>query len=175
VFDVRFAIVPCADILGRLIRNPNYGGPSVGPWGWTWREEISKAAKPEFHAALAESIREEGIRNPILLYNFKEGLYLSFGGSRVRACQEAGIEDIPAIINDYWGSYETSDSVTPENIDYWFEDPPRDYEFGERGFDYHYNLERARRANHDPSGFTWLNGEEPAWIAKEFPWLIKDA
>ena len=173
MFEVRFAIVPVDAIRGRLIRNPNYGGPSVGPYGWTWRPEISKHGKEGFQEALAKSVKEEGIRNPILLYSFSEGLYLTFGGSRVRACLQAGIEDIPAIINDYSGDYETSDSVTPENIDYWFEDPPRDYEFGEQGFDYHYNLERARRANHDPSGFTWLEGDKPAWITKEFPWLIE--
>lgn len=134
---------------------------------------MSKAAKPGFHEALAENVREEGIRNPILLYCFgEEGCYLTFGGSRVRAAKAAGIEEVPAIINDYTQVvYAASDTVTPENVESFFTDPPRDYEFGERGFDYHYNLERARRANHDPAGFEWVDGD-PAWIEKEFPWLV---
>ena len=171
-FNVRYALVPIDRILGRLIRNPHYGGPGVGPFGWTWRPEISKAAKPGFHEALAESIREEGIRNPVLLYTFSEGdYYLTFGGSRVVAAAKAGYVEVPAIINDYTLVHETADPVTPENVESFFTDPPRDYEFGERGFDYHYNLERARRANHDPAGFAWVDGD-PAWINKEFPWLV---
>lgn len=170
--DVRFAHVPIDLLVGRLIRNPAYGGPSVGPYGWTHRPELSKHGKEGFQAALASSIKEEGVRNPILVWCFKEGLFLTFGGSRVRACQEAGITTIPAIINDYTGDYKTAIPVTPENVESFFTDPPRDYEFTEQGFDYHYNLERARRANHDPAGFAWLD-ETPAWIAKEFPWLIE--
>jgi len=173
-FDVRFADVPISSILGRLIRNSQYGGPSLQLNGWTHRPEISKAAKPEFHEALAESIREEGVRNPILVWSLPEGTFLSFGGSRVRAAQRAGLETIPAIINDYTGQYADCPEVTEENLSYWFEDPPNTYEFGEYGFDYHYNLERARRANHDPAGFAWLEGEEPSWIRREFPWLIED-
>lgn len=173
MFDVRHGLVPVSAIRGRLIRNPAYGGPSVGPHGWTWRPEINKASKPEFQEALAVDVKENGIRNPILVYCFDDsGLYLTFGGTRVNACKLAGIEEIPAIINDYTQVvYEAADSVTPDNVESFFQDPPRDWEFGEKGFDYHYNLERARRANHDPNGFAWLEGEEPAWIKKEFPWL----
>ena len=170
-FDVRVDDIPIDSILGRLIRNPNYGGPSVGPYGWTWRPTISKAVKEGFDEALAKSVAESGVRNPILVWSFPEGLYLTFGGSRVQASKKAGLETIPAIINDYTGDYSSADLLTPETISYWFEDPPRDYEFTKQGFDYHYNLERARRANHDPSGFAWLEGEVPAWINKEFPWL----
>jgi hypothetical protein len=172
-FEVRYVrdIDPLA-IDGRLIRNPNYGGPSVGPHGWTWRVEISKHGKENFQDALTASIREDGVRNPILLYAFSEGIYLTFGGSRVRAAREAGVP-VPAIVNDYAGRFEDCPLVGMDTVESFFTDPPRDYEFGPDGFDYHYNLERARRANHDPSGFAWL-GDTPAWIATEFPWLIEE-
>jgi len=172
--DVRYDVIPCSSVSGRLIRNPNYGGPSVGPHGWTWRPEISKHGKESFKAALVDSIRREGVRNPIIVYVFQEGTFLTFGGSRYTTCVEAGIEEIPAIINDYTGRYAASDTVTPDNVESFFKDPPREYEFTPEGFDYHYNLERARRANHDPSGFAWLEGEDPSWIAKEFPWLKEE-
>jgi hypothetical protein len=105
------------------------------------------------------------------VWNLPEGLFLTFGGSRVQAALLAGLREIPAIINDYTGYYEAADTVTPENVESWFCDPPKDWEFGEHGFDYHYNLERARRHNHDPNGFAWVDGE-PDWITEEFPWLI---
>ena len=171
-YDIHYATVAISLLRGRLIRNPNYGGPSVGSHGWTWRPELSKHGKQEFQKALEDSIREHGVRNPILVWSFGEGLFLTFGGSRVRACKSAGIEEIPAIINDYTGDYKESPLVTPENYSEFFTDVPRDVEFGPDGFDYHYNLERARRANHDPAGFAWLD-EEPEWIAKEFPWLTE--
>lgn len=172
-FDVRYGYISIADIRGRLIRNPNYGGPSLSLNGWTWRPELSKAAKPEFHAALAESIQEEGIRNPILAFVLPEGIFLTFGGSRVRAAEKAGLKEIPAIINDYTATYKDYPEVTEENFKEFFLDPPKSYRFGQHGFDYHYNLERARRQNHDPSGFAWLGDEEPEWINKEFPWLME--
>lgn len=173
-FDVRYASVCPSDIRGRLIRNPNYGGPSVGPHGWTWREEVSKnhGAKPEFHKALRESIRESGVRNPVLLYCFEDGgLFLTFGGSRVSAAIDVGLTEIPAIINDYSGAYKDEPAVTPENVQSFFTDTPRDIHFGETGFDYHYNLERARRHDHDPSGLNWLD-TKPNWLYEEFPWLL---
>lgn len=162
---------PIDCIRGRLIRNPNYGGPSLSYRGWTWRPEISKAAKPGFHEALARSIASEGVRNPVLLWSFPEGVYLTFGGSRVRAAKEAGLETIPAIVNDAGEDFLGNELVTPDNWRTYFKDVPRSAEFTEDGFDYHYNLERARRVNHDKAGFAWLDGDEPDWIAKEFPWI----
>lgn len=170
-FEVRYGMVAISDIRGRLIRNPNYGGPSLSLHGWTWRPEVSKHGKEGFQAALQESIREKGILNPVLVWCLHEGIFLTFGGSRVRAALSAGIEQVPAIINDYTGRFADCEEVTPENVESFFTDPPRDYEFTEDGFDYHYNLERARRQNHDPAGFAWLGDEKPRWIKKEFPWL----
>jgi hypothetical protein len=169
-FKVRYGYVDPTDIVGRLIRNPNYGGPSLSLNGWTWRPEISKAAKPGFHEALAASVAKEGVRNPVLLWSLPEGLFLTFGGSRVRAAIAASVSSIPAIVNDYTDAYNACPEVTEANWASYFRDPPRDVEFGEYGFDYHYHLERARRANHDPAGFAWVEGK-PNWIATEFPWL----
>jgi hypothetical protein len=143
----------------------------VGPFGWTWRAQISKeAAKPEFKKAIRESIGKEGIRNPILVWSFNEGIFLTFGGSRIMAAVDVGLDSIPAIINDYTGDYESGEEVTEVNYHTFFADPPRDAEFTEKGFDYHYNLERARQHNHDKAGFAWVEGT-PSWIKKEFPWL----
>lgn len=170
--DVRFVPDLSIDLIrGRLIRNPNYGGPSVGRKGWTWRPEVSKAAKPEFHDALAKSISSKGVRNPVLVWSFPEGVFLTFGGSRVRAAKRAKLSSVPAIINDYTGEFRENSRVTEENWESYFTDVPSTHEFTEDGFDYHYNLERARRHNHDPAGFAWLEGDKPSWIKKEFPWL----
>lgn len=171
---IRFSLISIDRIRGRLIRNPGYGGPSVGPYSWTWRPEISKdQSKAQFKAALRDSVANEGIRNPILVWAFPEGIFLTFGGSRVGACKDVGIDRIPAIINDYTGEFADCPEVTPENFTEFFTDPPRSYEFTKEGFDYHYNLERARRANHDPNGFAWVDGT-PTFIKAEFPWLIED-
>jgi len=89
----------------------------------------------------------------------------------VRACVSIGIPTIPAIINDYTGDFADHPEVTKDNLDNFFIDVPRDTEFNEDGFDYHYNLERARRHNYDESGLTWLDGDNPNWLEKEFPWL----
>lgn len=159
-----------ADITGRLIRNPAYGGPSVALNGWHWLESLSNHTKPGFQEALNSSVASEGIRNPILVWALPEGIFLTFGGSRVKACVAVGIKEIPAIINDYVGDFASCPEVTADNYAQYFTDPPRTFEFGDDGFDYHYNLERARRHNHDPSGFAWVDGDAP-FIKQEFPWL----
>ena len=170
-FDVRFANIDPRTILGRLIRNPNYGGPDVGLNGWTWRPEVSKHGKEGFQAALEESVRSSGVRNPVLVWSLSEGIFLTFGGSRVRAALSCGLDTVPAIINDYSGAFREEVLVTPDNVESFFTDMPRDWEFGEYGFDYHYNLERARRHNYDESGLNWLGEDTPEWLFKEFPWL----
>lgn len=174
VFSVRHANIPCEEVRGRLIRNPGYGGPSVALNGWRYRDSISNHTKVHFQRALVDSIREDGVRNPILVWALPEGIFLTFGGSRLKACRELGIERCPAIVNDYTGAYSDADEVTAENWRSYFADPPRAFEFGEYGADYHYNLERARRHDHDPAGFAWLEGEQPQFIAQEFPWVLEE-
>lgn len=145
----------------------------MGLNGWTWRPEVSKnhGAKPGFHEALRRSIEESGVRNPVLVYALSEGVFLTFGGSRVAAAIACGLDSIPAIINDYTGTYASSELVTSDNWESFFQDVPRTFKFGEYGADYHYHLERARRHDHDQAGLDWLDGEQPAWLGKEFPWI----
>lgn len=171
-FDVRYEHIDVHRVRGRLIRNPGYGGPSVGLNGWRWRESISNHTKPGFQAALEESVRQEGVRNPILVWCLPEGIFLTFGGSRLRACRAVGRNWIPALINDYTGEFSDSREVTQDNWRGFFKDPPREVEFGEFGLDYHYNLERARRHDHDEAGFAWTDGDQD-WMRKEFPWVYK--
>lgn len=173
-FDVRFEHIDTDLVRGRLIRNPNYGGPSVGLNGWRWRDSISNHTKPGFQSALEESIRQEGVRNPILVYNLPEGVFLTFGGSRLRACRATGRKYIPAIINDFTGEYESSPEVTEENYRQFFKDPPRSFTISGEGADYHYNLERARRHEHDEAGFAWVEDKgDIDWMKREFPWVYK--
>ena len=173
--NVRYTHIDPSSIRGRLIRNPNYGGPSVGIHGWTWRPEVSKAAKPGFHEALRESVKREGVRNPVLVWNFPEGVFLTFGGSRVVAAIAAGLETIPAIVNDYVGTYADGELVTEDNWQSFFTDVPRTFEFGPDGADYHYHLERARRHEHDEAGLNWLKDTTPSWLDEEFPWLHQNS
>ncbi|MEE8114383.1 MAG: ParB N-terminal domain-containing protein [Nitrososphaerales archaeon] len=172
-FKVRYENIPTDEVCGRLIRNPGYGGPSVSLNGWRYKVSISNHTKALFQEALFRSIEESGVRNPILVWSLPEGTFLTFGGSRLRACQEIGIARIPAIINDYTDDYRFSPEVTPENWADFFTDPPRSFEFGEYGADYHYNLERARRQDYDPAGFAWVEGT-PEFISQEFPWVLEE-
>lgn len=172
-FSVRYGSLQCDDVVGRLIRNPAYGGPGVSLNGWRYRPSISNHTKPAFQEALKNDIAEKGVRNPILVWALPEGVFLTFGGSRLRACRALKLESIPAIINDYTGLYDSYDEVRETNWASYFTDPPRAFTFGEDGADYHYNLERARRHEHDPAGFEWVENDAP-FINQEFPWVNKD-
>jgi hypothetical protein len=169
--DIRFALICPRRIRGRLIRNASYGGPSVALNGWHWHEAVSKSAKPGFHSALREDIRTNGVRNPVLVWSLPEGIFLTFGGSRVVAAIAAGLDTIPAIINDYTGEFAEEQLVTRDNYSSFFRDTPRTFDFGPDGADYHYHLERARRHEHDDAGLAWLEGTSPDWLSKEFPWI----
>lgn len=168
-FDIRYAEVPVSGILGRIIRNPNYGGPVLSIHGWTWRPDISTHRKPRFQEALRQSISEEGFRNPVIVYATDEGDFLSFGGSRLRAARDLGCETIPALVNDYAGRYADCPLVTPENVRGFFKDVPEYIEFTKTGVDTHYSLERNRRDHYDPAGMKWADDAE--FIADEFPWI----
>lgn len=172
-FTVRYAEVPLEGIKGRIIRNPNYGGPKLSLYGWTWREDVSTHRKPMFQEALRDSIRKEGIRNPVVIYALAEGDFLSFGGSRLRAARDNELASIPALVNDYCGRYDSGVEVTPSNVETFFTDVPSYIEFTPTGVDTHYSLERNRRNTYDPAGMTWAEGQE--FIAKEFSWIEQDS
>lgn len=156
--------------MGKLVRNPAYNDRKVSLNNWCYVRELSRAKKPKFHAALVESIRAEGVRNPIILYALPDGWFLGFGGSRVKAAIEAGEELIPAIINDYNDEFKTAPTVEQHNWHKFFADPPQTVEFTEHGFDYHYHMERNRRNAADPAAVRWIKGN-PSWLREEFPWL----
>ncbi len=171
-YTVRYAEVPLEGILGRIIRNPGYGGPSLSIYGWTWRPDVSSHRKPLFQEALRDSIAEEGIRNPVVVYSTKEGDFLSFGGSRLRAARDAGLTTIPALVNDYVGRYSGCTEVTPDNVSDFFTDVPEYLEFTDTGVDTHYSLERNRREHYDPAGMDWCKGAD--FISTEFSWIPND-
>ncbi len=168
-FDVRYAQVPVEGIKGRIIRNPNYGGPTVSIHGWHWVQDVSTHRKPQFQEALRESIEREGMRNPVIVYATSEGDFIGFGGSRLRAARDLGLEELPAIINDYVGRYAEAESVTPENWHLFFTDVPEYLEFTPTGVDTHYSLERNRRNHYDPQGMAWAKDAD--FIATEFEWI----
>ena len=166
----RVGDVSLADLAGRIIRNPGYGGPKTGINGWVSTPAISACRKPQFMEALEESIRSEGYRNPIICYATPTGLYVAFGGSRVIAGRKAGKITIPAIINDYTGEFDHLPEVTIENFTDWFTDPPVWYVIDDLGADYHYSIERNRRDQYDSAGMNWV-ADDAAWLTDEFPWL----
>lgn len=51
-------------------------------------------------AGLAESVRENGVLQPILVRPFNKGYELVAGERRVRACSLLGIDSIPAVVRD---------------------------------------------------------------------------
>jgi hypothetical protein len=169
-FEVRYCPeVPLEAINGRVVRNPNYNDTDCGIHGWCAHPKVSHQRKPCFMAALGESLKKEGYRNPVVLYSTPTGLWMSFGGSRIQAGRDAGLTHCKAIINDYTGEYSHCTLVTEANWSSFFTDVPRWHEFGETGFDYHYSLERNRRDTYDPAGFEWVGDFDE--IRHEFSWV----
>ncbi len=166
--DIRYAQVPVAGILGKLIRNPGYGGKDVGLNGWCYIP-VPAPTKPLFMEALCESIAREGVRNPVIVYATSVGDFISFGGSRFSAARSLGLTELPALVNDYVGRYADGEAVSPENIESYFTDVPELLEFTDAGIDTHYSLERNRRDHYDPKGMEWADGAD--FIAIEFDWI----
>jgi len=162
--------LPLDEITGQIVRNPAYGGAASGIHGWPVRPIIYRGIKPEFMEALRESIRKEGYRNPIIVYATDAGNFLAFGGSRIHAGRDVGVKSIPAIVNDYCGRFRKSPKVTLENFTSWFKDPPKFFEITDKGADYHYALERKRRAEYDPAGFAWADPDAD-FFDINFPWI----
>lgn len=169
------AEVPVEEIRGRIVRNPNYGGPTVSIYGWRWvPHEAFTHRKPGFQDALAKSIAEGGFRNPVIVYALPEGSFLGFGASRLRAAVSLGLHSIPAIVNDYANRFPDATEVTESNHAQFFTDPPVWFEITEHGADYHYSLERNRRNTYDPQGMKWTEElEDREFIAKEFSWITE--
>lgn len=168
----RFVTLDSANIKHRVVRNPDYGGPRLSYQGWCSQLVTPATRKVKFFEALRESIKREGFRNPIIVWNFNEGLHVQFGVSRLRVAQEEGLQ-IPAIVNDCVDEYVECMEVTPENYHTCFLDIPQRVYFNNDGsFDYHYSLERNRRDTFDPQGMKWAD-PDAEFIEKEFSWIDK--
>lgn len=168
-FRIVYAQVPVAEIKGRIIRNPAYGGPTVSIFGWHWIPQQPRTSKVGFAKALKESIKKEGLRNPVVIYALDEGCFISFGSSRLLAARELELEFMPAIVNDYCNKFPLASEVTMDNFHVFFKDVPKYFEITETGADTHYSLERNRRSTFDPQGFVWADGQD--FIKKEFRWI----
>lgn len=171
VKKIVYAHIPVDEIKGKLVRNPAYNDQKVSLNGWCWISHEPTHRKPMFQKALGESLKKEGVRNPIILYGLPEGFFLCFGGSRLRAARDVGLETIPALVNDYTGKVEGVE-VTEENVRDFFKDPPKYLTFNESGVDYHYGLERKRRDVYDGNGLAWA--EDMEFVSIEFPWIEDD-
>ena len=171
-YSVRYVqAAPVDEILGRIVRNPGYGGPRTShPHGYPYQEIPEVGFKPGFFAALRADVAKNGFRNPILLHSLGEGLYLQFGASRYRVARHLDLSSIPAIVVDWIDRYCAEPRVTPDNWTLFFTDLPKYFEFTPEGIDHNYALERKLRAKYDPAGFDWC-GEDAEFISKDFPWM----
>ena len=172
-FKILFGSADPAKVKSRIIRNPNYGGLPCDVPGTCIIPIVERSIKPKFFKALEENVARDGFRNPILLYGTRQGLLLSFGGSRLRVARRLGIQ-VPAIVVDYQCSVVPKDGfeVTPDNYAIYFTDVPELFEFTSYGIDTHYSLERNRREHYDPAGMDWTRqAESTAFLKTEFPWL----
>ena len=60
---------------------------------------------PEYHRnRLVESLKAEGVRNPLIVMAYRDTPpYVTVGHHRLWAAKQAGLGEVPAIIND-WGN-----------------------------------------------------------------------
>jgi len=71
---------------------------------------------PQELRELAQSIRENGLVQPVTVRRWKDGFQLISGERRVRACREAGISHIPAYIRQVETDEEMLELALVENI-----------------------------------------------------------
>lgn len=154
--------------------NPVYPGISTGFPGAVGTPLVPAKGKTGFYAALEESVRRGGIRNPPVLYIDGHRWYVGFGGSRVLVAQRLGL-GLPAIVNAGAGAQITGKGVVEVTEDNWsnfFVDPPAEVEWSDRGFQYHYSIERNRRDRFDPQGLKWTEElDDTKFLDEEFSWL----
>lgn len=162
---------PLSEVTHRIVRNPAYPGEPTGhPKGYAAVPIAHDKTKPGFYVALGESIAKEGLRNPVILQQCPNGLYLQFGGSRILAARAVGVSTGKALVVDWTGRWADRPLVTPENVADFFTDVPQLVEFTDEGLEQHYHLERSRRNSYDEAGLAWVGGN-PQWLRREFPWL----
>ena len=173
-YTVRYVTVPADRIQSRLVRNPAYCTSHVQLNGWCY-VPLREVRKHELQETLEKDIKEHGFRNPAIAINLPEGLFLVFGGSRLRAGQVLGL-DIPLLISDHTGEFDGEPEVTPENSYTFYTDQPCFEEFGEYLYDAHNGLERMRREewSETSTGFDWLRHKDydRSFIERELPWAV---
>ena len=80
------------------------------------KEQPRKSFKPEALAELADSIREHGLLQPIIVKPLTNGTYKIIAGERRwRASRIAGLETVPVIIKDF-SEQETMEVALIENL-----------------------------------------------------------
>lgn len=72
--------------------------------------------KPEDLRQLADSIREQGVLQPILVVREKKGYTLVSGERRLRAVQLLGLPRIPAVVRDTVSKQEMAEWAIIENV-----------------------------------------------------------
>lgn len=64
-----------------------------------WREYTCTA---HYHKVLA-SVKKQGVKDPVLVQNFGEGLLVFVGHTRLMVCKTLSVAAIPAVILSYYG------------------------------------------------------------------------
>lgn len=105
--------------------------PDMIPASFTVADWVHKKNEQQFqfYSRLEESVKREGFRNPIMVYEKPGERTFPYGGSRVYVAHKLQIP-VPAIVSDWvgtfshWEKLETVDQVLAK-----FKDPPTVVEF----------------------------------------------
>lgn len=80
------------------------------------RDQPRKTFDPSAISELAESIRQHGLIQPIVVRSMSNGRYQIIAGERRwRACREAGLERVPVVVRDM-DDKETAETALIENL-----------------------------------------------------------
>ena len=128
MYTLRYGQVELSDIEWKYL--PAGQGPDLSGY-------VVKHAGPNPHllsfleegqqwwSRLASSIRDEGIRNPPLLINLREGLYIRYGASRIYVAKREGVSSTPCIIADWTGRYDSFERLeTVQDVLSKYKDKP---------------------------------------------------
>lgn len=111
------------ELIGKQIISQAYGqsyegytlrGPNAGSSGTSHLYKLLEREQ-QFFSRLVQSIVEEGVRNPILLYSVPRGVYIRYGASREWAARQAKLVTIPALVWDWTDRFSHYESV-PQTI-----------------------------------------------------------
>lgn len=127
-YSLRLVEIPLENLERKLVRNPAYSvqKASLNDWCWypieaNWRRELQP-----LYDRLADSIAQEGFRNPVLVWSLYEADYLSIGCSRLKAAHMLGLRHITALVNDFTGAYYNWTEIpkTLDDVRACFKDQP---------------------------------------------------